>query len=153
MESSTSLRAVGWRTYASVVLVIAGVFGIIEGIVAVSKASFFAGNAVFVFSDLMTWGWIILGLGILELIAGLAVLTGSAWSRWFGIGIAGLGALGQLLFAQAYPLWSLVLIGVNLLVIYGLAVHGLRGSDVQVVSLEEPSVTLREVVSEERRVA
>ena len=83
---------------------------------------------MFVFSDLNTWGWITFGLGALAVASGLAIFSGREWARWIGIAIAGLGALGQLLTAQAYPLWSLMIMGVYLLAVYGLAVYGVRDS-------------------------
>ena len=121
-------RAAGWQTYSGLVLALGGLFAVIDGLMAVYRSSFFAGNAVFVFSDLRTWGWIIFGLGALGIISGLAVFSGREWARWTGITVAGLGALGQMLFAQAYPLWSLMIMGVYLLAVYGLAVYGVRES-------------------------
>jgi hypothetical protein len=121
-------RAAGWQTYSGLVLALGGLFASIDGLMAVYRSSFFAGNAVFVFSDLRTWGWITFGLGALGIISGLAVFSGREWARWTGITVAGLGALGQMLFAQAYPLWSLMIMGVYLLAVYGLAVHGVRES-------------------------
>ncbi len=123
-ESRTS----GWRTYSGLVLAFGGIFAVISGLTAVYKSTFFSPDAVFVFSDLNTWGWIIFSLGALGVISGLAVFSGREWARWTGITIAGLGALGQLLFAQAYPLWSLMIMGVYLLAVYGLAVYGVRES-------------------------
>jgi len=116
----------GWVAYSAIVLTIAGIFGVIDGLMAVYKSSFFVGNAVFVFSDLRAWGWITFGLGIAALLSGLYVLSGSQAARWTGIFIAGLSALGQLLFAQAYPLWAAMIMTLDFLVIYGLAAHGGR---------------------------
>jgi hypothetical protein len=121
-------RASGWRTYAGLVLALGGVFAVIDGLTAVYKSTFFTTNAVFVFSDLRAWGWITFAVGALAVAAGFAVFSGREWARWTGIAIAGLGAIGQMLFAQAYPLWSLMIMGVYLLAIYGLAVHGVRDS-------------------------
>ena len=127
MDSRESSGA-GWQTYSGLVLAFGGLFAAIDGLMAVYKSSFFAGNAVFVFSDLRAWGWITFAIGALSIIAGFAVFSGREWARWTGIAIAGLGALGQMLFAQAYPLWSLMIMGVYLLAVYGLAVHGVRES-------------------------
>ena len=112
--------------FSAIVLFVAGVFAVIDGLVAVNKSTFFTQNAVYVFSDLRTWGWIVFGLGVAGIAAGLAVFSGREWARWTGIVVAGLGAVGQLLFAQAYPLWSLMIMGLNFLVIYGLAAYGGR---------------------------
>jgi hypothetical protein len=127
MESRAS-NGTGWVGFSTVVLTIGGIFALIEGLTAVYKSSFFTANAVFVFSDLRTWGWIITGLGVAGVVSGLAVLSGSEWARWLGVTVAGLGALGQLLFAQAYPLWSLMIMAVDFLVIYGLIAYAGRQS-------------------------
>ena len=116
----------GWVAYSAIVLTIAGIFGVIDGLMAVYKSSFFVGNAVFVFSDLRAWGWITFGLGVAGLLSGLYVLSGSQAARWTGVFVAGLSALGQLLFAQAYPLWAVMIMTLDFLVIYGLAAHGGR---------------------------
>ena len=93
---------------------------------AVYRSTFFVSDAVFVFSSLNTWGWITFGLGVVAVLSGLAVFSGREWARWTGIVVAGLGALGQLMIAQAYPLWSLMIMAVYVLAVYGLAVYGVR---------------------------
>jgi hypothetical protein len=163
LMDSRDNRAAGWQTYSGLVLALGGLFASIDGLMAVYRSSFFAGNAVFVFSDLRTWGWITFGLGVLGIVSGLAVFSGREWARWTGITVAGLGALGQMLFAQAYPLWSLMIMGVYLLAVYGLAVHGVRESAARAGSTyrsesgstegsERPS-SISEVSDRERRAA
>ena len=127
MEPRTS-RGTGWVGFSAVVLTIGGIFALIEGLTAVYKSSFFTANAVFVFSDLRTWGWIIFGLGVAGVISGLTVLSGRESARWLGVTVASLSALGQLLFAQAYPVWSLMIMAVDFLVIYGLVAYAGRQS-------------------------
>lgn len=122
----TRSRGASWVMFSAIVLFIAGVFAVIDGLVAVYKSTFFTQNAVYVFSDLRTWGWIIFGLGVAGIVSGLAVLSGREWARWLGIIVAGLSAVGQLLFAQAYPLWSLMIMAVDFLVIYALVAYGGR---------------------------
>jgi hypothetical protein len=119
-------RAAGWQTFSGLVLALGGIFAVIDGLMAVYRSSFFVNNAVFVFSDLKTWGWITFGVGVLAFVAGIAVFSGREWARWTGLFMVGVGALGQLLTAQAYPLWSLMLMGIFVLAGYGLAVYGVR---------------------------
>ncbi|HJW74380.1 MAG TPA: tryptophan-rich sensory protein [Thermoleophilia bacterium] len=119
-------RGAGWVTFSAVALFIGGVFAVIDGLMAVYRSTFFTANAVYVFSDLRTWGWIIFGLGVAAVLSALALLSGREWARWLGVGVAGLSAVGQLVFAQAYPLWSLMIMAVDFLVIYGLVVYGGR---------------------------
>lgn len=114
----------GWIAFAAVMLVLGGALGLIHGILALTKSSFFVAGAHFVFSDLRTWGWIVAIVGGLTLFAGLAVSSGSAFARWFGICLAGLQALAQLMMIQAYPFWSLCVFAIDLVVIYALAVYG-----------------------------
>src|SRR5689334_21137298 len=103
--SSPARRGSGWITYAAVMLVLVGAFNIIDGIVGLSKSSFYVSGARFVFSDLRTWAWITLIVGVLEVVAGLTVANGSSFARWFGTAMATLGAIAQLLYLPGYPLW------------------------------------------------
>jgi len=114
----------GWLLYASVILGLVGTFNVIDGIVALSKASFYVADARYVFSDLRTWGWIVLILGILQIVAAWTVFNGSSFARWFGIFAASLNAVAQLAFLQAYPFWSIAAFTMDMLVVYALAVYG-----------------------------
>ena len=76
-----------------------------RGVVEV-EGNFYNLNATYVFSDLRTWGWITLIVGALLVVAAGGVLAGSAFSRWFGIFAAGLSAISQFSFMQAYPFWT-----------------------------------------------
>ena len=113
----------GWLTFAATLLGLAGAFNIIDGIVGLSKSKFFTANATYVFSDLHTWSWILLILGILQLVAAFTLFGGSELARWFGISVASLNAIGQLMAAPAYPLWSLTMFAVDIVIIYALAVY------------------------------
>jgi hypothetical protein len=113
----------GWLTFAATLLGLVGAFNIIDAIVGLSKSKFFTANATYVFSDLRTWSWIILILGIAQLLAAFTLFGGSELARWFGIIVASLNAIGQLMFAPAYPLWSLTMFSVDIIIIYALAVY------------------------------
>ena len=114
----------GWLAFAGMMLGLAGTFNFIDGLLALANSKVFAPNAVFVFSDLRTWGWIILVLGVLQVVAAVAIFTGSELARWFGITVAGLSAIGQLLYIQSNPVWSIALVGMDVVIIYALAVYG-----------------------------
>jgi hypothetical protein len=118
----------GWWVFAGVLLLIAGVLNIIYGIAAIGDSKFFTENAVYVFSSLHTWGWILLILGVLELIAAFSLFSGGEFGRWFGIFIASLNAIGALLaIGGAYPFWSLAIFALSVIIIYKL-VEGPEGS-------------------------
>jgi hypothetical protein len=113
----------GWLLFAAVMLGFAGTYNFIEGLLAIGRSHVFVGDARYVFSDLRTWGWIVLVLGALQLFATWKLYEGSEFARWVGIAAAGLNAIGQLLFVQAYPFWALALFACDVLVIYALATH------------------------------
>ena len=105
---------------------IVAILNIIDGIAAISKSSFFVSDARYVFNDLNTWGWIVLGLGVLQMVVGLGIWAGNQLARWTGIVVVSLNALAQLLFIPAYPFWSLSIFALDILVLYGLAAYGGR---------------------------
>jgi hypothetical protein len=73
-------------------------------------------------SDLRTWGWIVLVLGVLQLVAALNIARGSELARWFGVAAAGINAIAQLLFLPGRPLWSIAAFTMDILVVYALIV-------------------------------
>src|SRR4051794_25344722 len=89
-------RGQGWLVFASVMLGLAGTWNFLDGLLAVGKSKVYAGGEAFIFSDLRTWGWIVLGLGVLQLVAAFGVMTGSEASRWFAVAVAGVNGIGQL---------------------------------------------------------
>ena len=113
----------GLLTFAVAMMAFAGTWAIIEGIAAIADSRVFVANSVFIFSNLNTWGWIVLGLGALLLLAAALVFTGSQFARWFGIFAAGVNGIGQLFFIQAYPLWSMAMFAADIIIIYALATY------------------------------
>lgn len=111
----------GWWVFAGVLLLVAGVLNIIYGIAAIGDSKFFTANATYIISGLHTWGWIILILGVLELIAAFSLFSGGEFGRWFGIFIAALNAIGALLSIPAYPFWSLAIFALAIIIIYKLS--------------------------------
>jgi hypothetical protein len=117
-------RGIARALFAATLLVVGGVLNIIWGIAAIGKSDFFTQNAHYVFSDLKTWGWITLILGILELIASVSLVGGKLFGRWFAIGAACLSAVGSLLDIPAYPFWSIAVFALSVWIIHGLIIYG-----------------------------
>ena len=117
----------GWWVFAGVLLLIAGVLNIIYGIAAIGDSKVFTANATYILSGLHTWGWVILILGVLELVAAFSLFSGGEFGRWFGIFIASLNAIGALLSVPGYPIWSLSVFALAIIIIYKLA-EGPQGS-------------------------
>jgi hypothetical protein len=118
----------GWLTFAASMLGLVGILCLIDGIVGLSKSKFYAAGATYVFSDLRTWSWITLIVGVLAIMAAGGVLAGSQWARWFGLFAAGLNAIAVFSSAQGFQLWTLIIFACDILVIYALAVYGGRRS-------------------------
>jgi len=116
----------GWVVFASVMMVLLGSFQAAQGFVAIFDDGFYrvTEGGLVIEVDYTTWGWIHLLLGILIVACGLGVLTGNVAARAVGVVLAGLSALANLLYIEAYPVWSVIIITVDVLVIYALTVHG-----------------------------
>ena len=112
--------------FAAILLLMLGVFNMIYGIAAIANSHVFAANAHYVFANLRTWGWITLILGALQLLAAGGVLAGNQWARWFAVAVVGLNAIDQMFFIPAYPFWSLMIIAVDVVALYGLCAYGSR---------------------------
>jgi hypothetical protein len=134
MTSATMRRDRGARqgegywmiVFAVALLVTVGFFNLIDGIAAIANSHVFIANAHYVVGDLRAWGWVVLILGTLQIIAAVAVLTGSQAARWFAVVVIGLNAIGQMLFIPAYPFWSLLIIAVDVVALWGLCAYGSR---------------------------
>ncbi len=114
----------GWIIFAGIMIGMLGILNLIYGIAAIGKSSFFVDDARYIISDLRTWGWVTLIIGVAQLAAGWSIWAGGSYGRWFGIGVAAVSAIGALLAIPSYPLWSLAVVTLDVLVIYALATYG-----------------------------
>lgn len=114
----------GWVIFAGTMLMLVGILNVIYGIAAIDNSKFFVNGAKYVISDLNTWGWVVLITGALQVLTALGVWARNTIATWAGIAFAGLNAIGVLLMLPAYPFLSISLFAIDLMVIYGLAVHG-----------------------------
>ncbi len=117
-------RGSGWVTFAGVMILLVGVMNVIYGIAAISNSTFYVADAKYILSDLNTYGWVVLVIGIVEILVSLGVFARVQFARWTGVAIASLNLIAQLLWIPSYPLAGLVFISLAVLVIYGLVVHG-----------------------------
>jgi hypothetical protein len=119
------MRGVGSAVFVGILLMVAGILNIIYGIAAVGNANFFVNDTQYVFSNLHTWGWITIVLGIIQLTAAFSLFAGGTYGRVIGIVAATLGAIGALLdVGGAHPWWSLGIFAICLVCIHGLVVLG-----------------------------
>jgi hypothetical protein len=122
MGASARPRRSGWVTFAGTYLFIVGAMNVIWGIAALAGDDNFSEGGL-VWSTLNTWGWIILILGAFELLVGLLVLSRSIVGIVLGVLVASVGAILNFLSLGAYPVWSVIALVINGLVIYALCAH------------------------------
>jgi hypothetical protein len=127
-EISTGQRVSPWVSglilFAAAIMVIAGVWQVFTGTVALVHDKIYVGTPQYLFAfDLTGWGWAQLLTGILSVAAGFAVLRGQTWARIVGIGLACLSMVIQFMFIPYYPIWSLLVIALDAVIIWGLATY------------------------------
>lgn len=117
----------GWVVFASYMMILIGFFQSIVGLTAIFKDAFYvalpSANTL-VTVNVNTWGWVHLLLSIMIIFAGYAVMEGKVWGRTVGVLLALGSAVANLAFIPYYPIWSIIIIAVNVVVIYALTVHG-----------------------------
>ncbi len=124
-RNSSPSNWVGWAYFAGYMMMILGGLQAISGLTGIFRQSYYvvSQNHLLVF-DYRTWGWVSLILGIIIFMAGYELFRGALWARVVAIFLAGLSILINMAFMDAYPLWSILIIIVDILVIYALLVHG-----------------------------
>ena len=125
-ESRNKRVGVFSLTFTSSLLVIMGIFRIIDAIWAFKYNDDIPGGIQTIVFDtnLAAWGWIWLILGILMIVAGYAFVKGMEWARWFGVAVLAIAAVSNYSWIVFRPFWTLVLEGIYLAGIYGLLVYG-----------------------------
>jgi hypothetical protein len=116
----------GWVVFGGVMLIMMGAFQMTQGLVALFDDGFYAvaSNGLVVDVDYNTWGWIHLVIGIVGVLVGIGLLAGNMAARVAGVVIACLSALVNLAFISAYPVWSVMVIAFDVIVIFAIVVHG-----------------------------
>ena len=122
----TEARGLGFIFFASVLLAIVVFYNLNYGIDAIAISHVFVANAHYVFGSLRSWGWITLILSVFLLVAAAGVLAGNQLARWFAVAMVGLNAINQMFFLPAYPFWSLTIIAIDVVALYGLCAYGGR---------------------------
>ena len=117
---------VGGVAFAGIMMVMLGSFHIVDGLVALFNDEYFlvTRSGLAVTADFTTWGWVHLIGGVVIVAAGVGVFTGQTWARVVGVMVAMVSAVINLGFLSAYPVWSSIMILIDVLVIWALTVHG-----------------------------
>jgi hypothetical protein len=125
MSDRPSGWAVGFTAFAAWMMFLIGAFHAIDGFTAILKDEIFlpVGEYVFKF-DATTWGWIHLILGIVMVLAGFGLFSGAVWARTVGVIVAAASAIGTFAYLPWYPIWSILIIALDVIVIWALTAHG-----------------------------
>ena len=131
-EARTRSRTgwVGFVYFGGAMMILLGAFSVVEGLVALFNDEYYVATAqgVLLF-DITGWGWIHLITGAIAVAVGIGVFTGAMWARITGVILCGISALAQLAFLSAYPMWAVLVIVLDILVIWALIVHGDEARD------------------------
>jgi hypothetical protein len=102
-----------------------GVFDALQGLAAIIKKDVYVVGQDYLWKlDASAWGWINLLLGVLMVLAGLALYGGATWARVVGVVLAGLVAITNFMWLPYYPVWAILVIATSVAVIWALTVHG-----------------------------
>ena len=116
----------GWIAFASMMMVMLGSFHAFQGFIALLNDDYYlvrkSGLAIHV--DYTTWGWVHLVLGIIIALAGLALLAGRMWARIVAVLAALVSAVVNVAFLAAFPVWSSLMVVLDIVIIWAVMVHG-----------------------------
>jgi hypothetical protein len=116
---------VGWIYFAGFMMLITGILQMIAGLTALLNDEFYVVTEQSILAfNFTTWGWIHLLVGLIVMLAGTAVIAGSFWGRIVAVFLATLSIIANFAFISSYPIWSTIVIVIDVLIIYALTVHG-----------------------------
>jgi hypothetical protein len=116
-------RGSGWIGFAGVMLIIVGALDIVNGLNALDHKNSLPSGAL-LYSNLETWGWIMLLWGILVVLAGFLVFSRNQFGRWIGVIAASITMIVNMTWVFAYPIAALIDVFLAALVLYALIVYG-----------------------------
>lgn len=117
---------VGWVVFAAMMLMLVGAFHVVQGLVALFRDEVFVvGQSGLVLDvDYTAWGWTHLIGGAIAIVVGACLLAGQLWARIIAVAVAMLSAIVNVAFIPAYPIWSVAMIAIDVLVVWAITVHG-----------------------------
>ena len=117
--------AVGFISFAGIVLILAGIFHVIDGIVGLVNNDFYVKTDNWVFKfNVTSWGWIHILLGIIAILAGVGLFSGAIWARTVAVIVAAVSIVANFVWLPYYPWWALLVIVLDFFVIWAVVLHG-----------------------------
>lgn len=125
MSKNQQTGWVGWIAFASTIMILGGFFDMIFGLATLFQRNIIISSPNNVWLvDLTTWGWTMFFFGVLLILGGLSLMTGSMWARIFVVILASLSAIANFAFIPVYPIWSIMVVVIDVLIIYAVTAHG-----------------------------
>ncbi len=118
-DRGTVVGGSSYSNFAGIFLFVVGLFNILDGVLMLVRKEYFE-EAELVFANLQTWGWIVLVVGVVQVLAGWLVVSRSPIGRWVGLAIVVVSMVVQFLAIGAYPFWTLIILVIDAMVIWGL---------------------------------
>ena len=120
--AGTASWAVGLSLFAGMMMIITGLFNTMEGVVALARNEVYAVTPRYIFAwDLTTWGWIHIIVGVLLTVAAVGLFAGTTWARVIAIVIASLSIVANFAWLPHYPVWAILVIALDVVVIWAVA--------------------------------
>ena len=118
-DRGSAVGGSSWSSFAGIFLFVVGLFNILDGVIMLTRKEYFD-EAALVFANLQTWGWAMLVIGAVQLLAGWLVVSRSSVGRWVGLAIVVISMMVSFLAIGAYPFWTLIILVIDAMVIWGL---------------------------------
>ncbi len=125
MTKETSGWAIGWITFAAILMIMHGSWNVIAGLVALFQGDFYLiGREYYLEFDVTAWGWAHLIIGVVMLLAGFALFRAATWARTVGVIVAVIAGIASFAWLPYYPVWGALMVTASIFVIWALTTHG-----------------------------
>jgi hypothetical protein len=118
-DRGSAVEGSSYSNFAGIFLFVVGLFNVLEGFMTLWRKEYFEG-ADLVVSNLQTWGWAMLVIGVVQLLAGWLVLSRSSVGRWVGIIIIVISMMASFVAIGVYPFWTFIILAIDAMVLWGL---------------------------------
>ena len=124
VDPDYNIAAAGTILFAGIIMIVAGAFHIIQALVALFNDQFYVAGQEYIFKfDLTSWGWIHLLGGVILVLGGIFLFRGAVWARILAVVLASLSAILNFMWLPYYPLWGIIIIVLDVLIIWAVLAH------------------------------
>ncbi|HEY2550556.1 MAG TPA: hypothetical protein VGI64_08265 [Streptosporangiaceae bacterium] len=126
-DDGKSMAAASFMVLAATLMILSGLWSIFVGLTAIIQRTFFVSVPNYTFQlSVHNWGWVHLAIGALVFAAGVCLLLGMTWARIVGVALAVISGIANFLYLPYYPLWSIIVIAIDVFIIWALMTSSAR---------------------------